>query len=83
MGQAVLYVFIPTPDITLSELVASLELLLFGVSGMITGRTKKMCDAIYGAMDEATRRHWAVHEQPKIAVAKKPSGLQLPPGAKG
>jgi len=83
MGDGCIRIFKPQPGITGDELAASVELLLFAKAAALGHAPPAACEMLYAAMDEATRRHWVVKKISKIKVAQKPSGLQLPPGAKG
>jgi len=79
-GEKCVYVFVPQPDITAHELALSLELLFFGIGVCMNASPPQACDIVYGNMEEGARRHWRVQKISEIAVAKKPSGLHLPPG---
>jgi len=83
IGQKHLHIFVPQPGITTDELAASVELLSFGVGVMIRAVPPEVCDKLYEAMDEGTSRHWVVQEISQVAMAQKPKGLHLPPGARG
>ncbi len=96
-GEKFFYLFMPQPGITPDQLAISMELIEYGLGVVMTDALaplarfgvavrvlpKHGCDLLYEAMDEETKGHWRAIPLSKVAVAQKPKGLQLPPGAMG
>ena len=83
-GKSRVYIFVPQEDITPRELAASMEMLLFGLAAVIKIAPVEFSDLLYESMEDGVKRHWVANEitqGPQIAVAQKPKGLHLPPGA--
>ncbi len=83
-GMESLYVFMPQEGITVAELVASVEVLVYGVVVLMRASPPAAVDQLWEKMDAATRRHWRRQELPKQSglVAPVNGRLQLPPGAR-
>ncbi len=80
IGPKRMYIFVPQPDISVSELADALEILMFGMAGMLQAVPQDMVDHLYDGLSDGSKRHWQTRDMSEIAIAKRHGGLHLPPG---
>jgi hypothetical protein len=63
-GEKRVYLFIAMDDITARELASCVEIVMFGIAGMVRASPPQAVDQLFDALSDACKRHWRVMELP-------------------